>query len=238
MALVSALQLAQRDPSQAWRFDLELARFKADYGGSSAAPVVGAAAVVGQKILGVTWAQQIKSYYCGPGTAFMIMRYHGKTKSVLESTLSLSQSNIAKPKYLNTEVSQSTDYSDFDMLRGLNRWRFGNTDGYLQTNVIPNADGNFFGMVQTDIHAGWPMAADMHESAGGAHYNNHPANRSIGHWTVISGFWQQSPYGDLIHFADPASGISGFEAANKTFWLGLNATVNFMNTDGQWGIVW
>ena len=173
---------------------------------------------------------QIKSYYCGPASAYMMLSYMGLSASVYNGA-KLSQTNLASSTYLRTEANGATTWRSGAMAIGLNRWRGGTF--YVQVNrptaaVVRAALTNDIGNV------GLPIAADTVEIEGLTHYNGHPLNQTIGHWIVGYGY-QQS--GAISFWQDPSPPY--FPAAAPTFSTNTTTFANtFLNTSSSNGIAW
>ncbi len=181
--------------------------------------------------LGVTWVRQEQSYYCGPATALMILKYRGFTSSAYVSGVSLSQYNLAGSAYLKTNSQGYTTtwlYADSgytlnDMSRGLNRWAYGTLSGGFAPDKI-DSSSELKDIVGYSIDASRPFAVSTYEAANGAHYNSHPVSREIGHWVVVHGY---NSSGATTLVADPASGISGYTASAQKFSISTSSLYNF-----------
>lgn len=182
------------------------------------------------KTLGVTWVQQQQSYYCGPATAYMILKYRGFTKSK-PTGVSLSQYNLAGASYLKTNSQSYTTtwpYYDSgftlnDMSRGLNKWAYGTLSGGFGIDQI-SSPSELKNIVGYSIDASRPFAVSTYEKPGEAHYNNHPPSREIGHWATVYGY---SSSGGTTKVADPASGISGYASSAQKFSIATSSLYSY-----------
>lgn len=223
-------------------------RFEARYGDTSdagvAAPManstgslfaVSASAVNTQssyKTLNVSWVQQAKNYYCGPATAYMILKYRGFTKSAINQA-SLSQTALAGANYLKTESQGYTTtwtyydsgYTLNDMSRGLNQWAYGMLQSAFWPYRIYSADTLKEGF-RYSIDNNKPFAASTYEKPNGARYNNHPSSRTgeIGHWVVIYGY---EASGGTAKVADPAAGMANYTNSAQKFYINTDTLYSF-----------
>ena len=120
--------------------------------------------------LSVAHQAQKTTYYCGPATGFMILRYKGKTKSAAEPSVSLDQSKLAGAGYMQTYTKKSTNWGDGDFPRGFNKW-YG-TKYYVQINS-PSRN-KLMGGIVSNIVNNKPVATATYEPKDGPHYNGHP----------------------------------------------------------------
>ncbi|MBA2381997.1 MAG: C39 family peptidase [Chloroflexi bacterium] len=193
------------------------------------------------KILAGTQRPQLKGYWCGPATAqSIILGWHNEKGNPTASDLdgkALSQANLALSTYTNVEQDKGTDWIDKDMLRALNRWL--DTGGADYYQVTPTSVGALEGYVTLDVDIDWMLASDMVEAAGGAHYNHHPAARTIYHWTSIRGY---ADSGDTFSFQDPAANTSvlpaDWDGAAAYFSLSSTSAYNFMTKVRTRGVAW
>lgn len=169
------------------------------------------------KTLGVTQYPQINGYYCGPGTAYMMLNFLGNTtsyyglglsQSALGSTCSGSGCRDSRGNYLQTdywgETPWSTTGTERPLKDGLNYWRQGSVSGfYLPVGTSVNAATLKNNLVQ-DIDANFPIAGNSWEVAFAAsqhHLAGHPSNLTIYHWIVFRGYGES---GNVVHYTDPA----------------------------------
>lgn len=185
------------------------------------------------KTLDVTQRDQTKSYYCGPATASSILGFIHPGVSEYDG-LKVNQANLAKGQYLQTDSSGGTPWADGRMKVTLNRWTSGSTTGWYVNNATPTTE-EFRRALGTDTDAGYPLAANAVEFAGGYHYNNHPSNKTIGHWIPSRGYTSS---GDTAKFADPAhsAAVSWGDLPNEYFTYSTNSFASrFLQSNG---IVW
>jgi hypothetical protein len=188
----------------------------------------------------ISQTSQLQSNWCGPAVAYMLSAAWGVTTSRYDS-LPLSQSSYSLFQYTNAGASGGTDWIDLDMQTAIDRWLFGSAGtGYVQNT--PSSANDLFNKVRTDLNAFWLLPADMVEKFNGPHYNGHPNNTaSILHWTLITGYWQASGFGDIILFNDPAfQGVGiGWPVAGPKFWYGKTQAYSQMTGQGSIrGIAW
>jgi hypothetical protein len=185
------------------------------------------------RTLDVTQRDQTKGYYCGPATASSILGYIHPDASEYDG-LAVKQANLAKSQYLQTDASEGTPWADGRMKVTLNRWTSGSTTGWYVNNAVPTVS-EFRKALGTDTDAGYPLAANAVEFAGSYHYNNHPTNKTIGHWVPTRGYTDS---GDTAKFADPAhsAAVSWGDLPNEYFTYSTNSfTSRFLQNNG---IVW
>lgn len=158
---------------------------------------------------------QSVSYYCGPASGFMILKYRGNMTSEKNGD-SLSQGSLAKYVHMDTDNLKSTPWDEHRFRIGLNRWRTGVATGFFVDLDSPSGSdvqvALTYDLYQKDI----PFGADTVEFAGGVHYNGHP-NQTIGHWPAAYGYANS---GDTAYFLDPSTSV----------WSGVNERFNY-NTD-------
>lgn len=169
------------------------------------------AAAPTSRTLTYTYSSQIKSYFCGPASAWMIIQQNGVASSRDGDNRALTQTNLARFEYLQTEYRGATTWASQAMQYGIQTWMNGAGWGYVQVQSPTAAvvQGALLRVIGTHGHV---IAADTVEYAGGAHYNGHPANQTIGHWIVGYGY---AGSGATSYWADPS--IYYFTSAKSTF---------------------
>ncbi len=179
------------------------------------------------KTLPLTQYGQSKSYYCGPASAYMILKYSSAGSSNYDGA-SLSQSTLANSTYLQTEQRGATTWASGRFSVALNRWLFGSDSGYYLNETAPAA-ADFMSYVQYDIGSnGRPLAGDTVEFAGGLHYNGHPRTQTIGHWIVAYGYISS---GVTTYWADPATTV--WATVSPKFSYGTTSFANnFLQSNG------
>lgn len=183
--------------------------------------LIAVAAAPTSRTLSYTYASQIKSYFCGPASAWMIIRQNGVTASRDGYNRALTQTNLARFEYLQTEYRGATTWASQAMQFGIATWMNNGGWGYVQVQSPTAAvvRGALTRVIGTN---GKVIAADTVELANGSHYNGHPIGQTIGHWIVGYGY---SGSGATSYWADPS--IYYFTKANKTF---SAATSTFTST--------
>jgi hypothetical protein len=207
------------------------------------------AAVAGAITLPSTWVTQTESWWCGPAAAqSLIQSWHNLMFYPTTSTytgdvgLSLSQDHLSRANYTGAlsdpDHHSATNWVEHDMSRAINRWLFNGAVKYVEKT--PTSRANLEDLVTTDLDILWMVASDMYEHAGGNHYNHHPANKDISHWTTIYAY---ATDGATIKFQDPAA-LSpelgkDWDFVNKTFSLTSASTYSYMTNQGATrGVVW
>jgi len=189
---------------------------------SVAGPAIVMSTAATYKTLAVTWVQQQTDYYCGPATAYMILKYRGFSTSAYAGE-SVSQNNLAGASYLKTNsqgLTTTWPYSESgyfinDMSRGLNRWTIGTlTGGYSIDQLGSSAE--LQNIVGYSIDASRPFAVSTYEAKNAPHYNKHPLTHEIGHWAVVYGYESS---GATTKVADPASGRVNYTNSAQKFYI-------------------
>jgi hypothetical protein len=188
-----------------------------------------------------TQKPQLESNWCGPASAHsVVLSWHAEkgspTTSAWDGT-ALSQARLATSTYTNAGSSGGTDWIHDDMTRALNRWLFDGGTAYVQWS--PDSTSSLKSKVTLDIDIDWMVASDMHEKAGGNHYNHHP-DKDISHWTTIYGYAES---GGTFRFQDPAANSpalsSAWDNVNPYFSMSASSTYSYMVKQGLIrGIAW
>jgi len=154
------------------------------------------------KKLALTQHAQIKSYYCGPGTAYTLLTYLGVSSSAWDGATNV-QTVLAMNKYLATgsdstpSNQRGTGWSAYTssnpMARTLNRYLYGSSSGYFVADANPGTD--YYRDLKFDVDSNVPLALDVLELGGSdangnpnPHLPGHPQNRTIYHWAVGFGY--------------------------------------------------
>ncbi|NLE81138.1 MAG: hypothetical protein GX610_16445, partial [Rhodococcus sp.] len=137
-------------------------------------------------------------YYCGPATAYMMLKFLGYSTSKHNSSHSLTQDRLASSTYLNTITVKATKWDSKVMETGIKAWTK-DALRYRQINAptVAVVKGKLINRIGRN---GQPFAADTVEFTGGKHYNGHP-NRTIGHWIAAKGYTNS---GNTATWVDPA----------------------------------
>lgn len=169
------------------------------------------------KYLNVSHQAQKNSYYCGPATASMILKWRGK---------SMSQSKLAGKEYLKTDDEGATRWTKKVMAPTLNGVLKGTRYRTLQSPSLSVLKGTFI----NTIGDGYPIAIDTVEYPNGAHYNNHP-NRStvIGHWIVGRGHESDAK---TLKFLDPANELWKQYGTKASFSQSASSFHKYVTTNG------
>ena len=200
--------------------------------------------------LSVLQVSQINSYYCGPATAYEILKYLGNntsyygaslSQSALGSTCTVAGCRSTDGNYLQTDAHVGTDWYDgggHPMPDGLNYWRQGSVSGFYEpvgTTVNATTFKNNF---TSDIDSGYPVAGNADEVANAPqpyHLIGHPANANILHWFAIRGY---ADSGNTVAYVDSVSGASSISYSSTTPAYNSMATSTIaVILDGR-GYVW
>ncbi len=209
-------------------FQRAQANYAAKYGfaapASGSTSTVTAATATTSKSLSLTHYGQNKSYYCGPASgAMMIKMIDGSISSRYDGT-GFGQTGIANANHMRTDINGKTGWDSGLFKTGVNRWR---GDTFFIQYDSPTA--TFLKAVFGYSIDNWsrPFAGDTVEFAGGAHYNGHPVNQTIGHWIVAYGY---ASSGDTGKWADPSTTV--WSTANPTFSYSTANFAKFLSTNG------
>ncbi|MGH3505219.1 MAG: C39 family peptidase [Nocardioidaceae bacterium] len=142
-------------------------------------------------------------WQCGPASGKMILYYQDEGRSAYNNATQI-QGHIGGPAHMQTNGDHSTQWDSHRFRIGLNRWREGrNTGSYVE--VHDPSSRKFRHAVGYDVNSTMPFSADTVEFHDGHHYNDHPNKlKSIGHWVVIIGYYND---GYKVRFADPATSV-------------------------------
>jgi hypothetical protein len=111
---------------------------------------------------------------------------------------------------MQTDANGATTWASDRYRVALNRWADGDaTYGFYVTQHNPGS--TLKDSLVSDIDNVHPFGADTVESAGGAHYNHHPTNKTIGHWIAAYGYTSS---GSTIWFADSSPSVFGSTVAD------------------------
>lgn len=179
------------------------AALKARADASRSAAAVSPMAGYSSRSLLLTQVPQEKYYYCGPASAYAILRTLGYTRSRDNETL--SQSALATNKYLETEKWTGTPWyvssADQPYPQTLNYWRTGSYSGFYRLSSSSFSAADFKRDFTADIDSSWPVGGNAWEVAGSQnpHLVGHPTNTDIFHWIAIYGYGSS---GDTVAYAD------------------------------------
>jgi hypothetical protein len=183
------------------------------------------AAAPTSRTLGVSQVGQIRNYYCGPASGYMMIRYpNGAGYASRYDGTSLSQTGLANYNHMRTDYRGLTSWSYKDFSRGVNRWR--GTSWYVEVDA-PSASLLTSVFSQSIGYNGKPFSADTVEFVGGAHYNGHPANQTIGHWIVAYAYVSSGATG---YWADPATTV--WSTAKPTFSYTSSGFATYLQSNG------
>lgn len=177
------------------------------------------------RTLGVAQVGQNTGYYCGPAAGYEIIRYlHGAGFTSRYDGSAAGQAGLANGNHMATDANRVTAWSTGRYVTGVNRWRGNNyyvqvnaPSGSLLTNIFANYIGN----------NGMPFSGDTVEFAGGAHYNGHPSNQTIGHWITAYGYTGSGATG---YWADSSTTV--WSAPNPTFSYNTSSFSSFLQSNG------
>ncbi|KUL42470.1 C39 family peptidase [Actinoplanes awajinensis] len=169
---------------------------------------VSAAAATSKK-LSLKQYGQAKGYWCGPASGFMMLKFLKAGKSKYNDA-KLSQKALATSAHMSTEANHGTAWDSKKFTTGLNRWRGNSFYVQVKKPSAATTRGAFTMSIRNNV----PIAGDTVEFSGGAHYNNHPRNKTIGHWIVGYG---HANNGKTAFWADPST----------TVWRGVSAKFSY-----------
>ncbi|MGH2511293.1 MAG: C39 family peptidase [Candidatus Limnocylindrales bacterium] len=187
-------------------FDTENAAFLSDHGGFSAAQVAAleSAPLLATNTLSMVQSAQTTTYYCGPATAYEMLKYLGASGPAGESLSQPHMANKCSDGYLCTDKLGNTPwhyYSGYPhpMVSTLNAWM---TQPMWYAPF--QGSSNYVSWLVYDIDYSHPVAANVYEKASSAtpHLVGHPTNQVIEHWVAVRGYASsgaQSNYADSVH---------------------------------------
>lgn len=184
-----------------------------------------AAKATASRTLKLTHYGQKKGYYCGPATGLMVVRMIDGAVRSRYNKESFTQAHMADKAHMATDANGATRWSSDRFALGIDRWR--GEKWYVQVDR-PSAKLMKAVLLHSIGGNGKPVAADTVEISGGAHYNNHPKRKQIGHWITAYGY---SASGATARWADPATTVwptvhPTFAASTSTF------TTTYLRTNG------
>lgn len=178
--------------------------------------------------LGILHEGQVKSYYCGPATGKMILRWLNNDVSRYTGA-PLKQITVADANHMRTDINGKTGWASGLFRIGINKWREGSSTGSYIDDASPSG-AEFESHVVYNTDRGLPVAADTVETATGPRYNNHPQGFTIGHWLAVEGY---ANYGDGTYFVDPAATPDVFPNAAERFgYVTSTFATRFLQSNG------
>ncbi len=176
-------------------------------------------------------AAQQTTYYCGPATAYEMLKGMGKTTGPHGE--SLSQSVLAGSSYLQTNALGQTPWNPYVMGPTLNAWA---GQSFYAAQYAPSLS-TYIADVTVDIYLGWPVAASVVEEANNpVHLVGHPTNQTIYHWVAIKGYntnGNNTTYVDSVHGTTFWSWSASVPAQGTITSNNMNIMVNGKNASGQ-----
>ena len=173
--------------------------------------------IAAKHLPGYTHAGQQEDWWCGPATAYIMirgMKYYGKitsTKSKAHPSWSFSQANLASNSYLKANGGGGTQRED--LRDGLNRWTGKGFKVYSNPSTT-----TFKNKLVGNFHNGYGVAVAALERAGQTHYNKHPKGQTVDHWIVARAYTTDIKD---THFVDPAT----------TVWSGVHTYFSYNTND-------
>jgi hypothetical protein len=177
-------------------------------------------------------AAQQTTYYCGPATAYEMLKGMGKTTGPHGEVL--SQSVLAGSSYLQTNALGQTPWSGpYVMGPSLNAWA---GQSFYAAQYAPSLT-TYIADVTVDIYLGWPVAANVVEEANNTvHLVGHPTNQTIYHWVAIKGYntnGNNTTYVDSVHGTTFWSWSPNVPAQSTIPSNNMYIMVNGKNASGQ-----
>jgi len=169
---------------------------------------------------------QQQTYYCGPATGYVILKYKGKTS---KNGTALSQNALAGYDYMRTYYNYNagngaTNWGTGDMARGLNNW------GSLSYVQVSNpGTTKLRSYLRSKLPAYRPLPLGTYEAAGGQHYNYHPNSKTIRHWVTGYGYTNS---GDIVKYHDSATTLWASTTPSRTMY-----TSNMAKFIAPYGVV-
>lgn len=149
--------------------------------------------IVINKVLGVSTASQETSYYCGPASAYMLLKYLGVTKKP-NTTKTLNQSNLA------VDLKTTTDGTGWPgtWKSTLSSWM-----GYNYYAALSNPnESDVWATTVGDVDGDYPVIYDtvMNKTNG---YLPGYSSGTIYHYVCGDGYQTDDYDTRLIHYVDP-----------------------------------
>ena len=174
---------------------------------------------------GVTFYRQEEYYYCGPATAYIILKRCGVPN--------ITQDSLADE--LETSSARGTPFTSHKMEEVLN-----DRNTYTGINYIATSKGSretmtdftsrFKSAVVLNTDNNDMMAMDGLSRYGAAGYmSNYPTNEDIYHWLGICGY---NYNGDDFYLVDPASGRQGFTNVPQKYFVTATKAAAFASANG------
>lgn len=192
-------------------YEEALSEFKKTYTGNS--EDVTLASII-QKVLGVSTASQEQSYYCGPASAYMLLKYKGVTKKATDSSKLLSQYNLAND--LGTNTSQQTSWP------GTWKTTLTNWLGYTYYVTTSNpTESNVWNNTVSNVDGNYPVIYDTVQNSTNGYLPGYSSG-TIYHYICGDGYQNDDYNYKQIHYVDPNGYRSGtlgphWTTANKMY---------------------
>lgn len=151
---------------------------------------------------------QIKSYYCGPATAHMILKAMGitKTQTVLAGSNYLDTETYGETPWYITDGSSPSQFVMATTLNAIQSYKYYTPSPLGQAGSNPLTVTQCKSYVMSATSNGYGIALCGQSKANindPSHLPGYPTNRNIGHWLACRGYYGS---GNYIWLVDPAYG--------------------------------
>lgn len=153
----------------------------------------------------IEWANQPNNYYCGPTSAFMVLRSVGAWYSTSGAPPSIY--NVAQ--YMHTDAYGYTSFHDRWLSRGMNDWLGRNVYTSVHTPSYETVRDAFVNSYRN----GYATVLDERERCGCPHFNGHN-NGTFAYLMVVDGYEQGS---NTVYIADPGAPTL-WPSGSANFW--------------------
>lgn len=179
--------------------------------------------------LNLTHIQQENSYYCGPATAVMVLKYfmYAPSQSTIAGSDYLRTTTDGTPWYSGT--TQTSEYY-FNMVYALNKWQYEQIGRYLFGYSVYNTGSKEDYIDHIIDTLSCEFAIPLNGSAKGKMLS-YLRHYTEGHWVAIEGYYNS---GNYFRIVDPASGIKGFDTVPKKYDAPKSEVMDFIS----YGIIW
>ncbi len=213
----------------------EVATFEGGTAVASPSTAVIPSAVSG--VLGVRQYAQANNIYCGASAVYSILKHKGATTGPAGESLTQSQLGAkCATGYICTNDDGGTSWYHTaayprPVVSTLNEWM--NTTWYMAQSGATSYNGRLVFDIDT-IH---PIALNTHEKASSStpHFQGHPTNHEIWHWTVASGY---DGSGASTYYVETAYGSGVWPNVPRYAWISNSTSTGLGYMLAARGYVW
>ena len=170
----------------------------------------------------IAWAGQQTNYWCGPASAYMVLKRLGFSKSVQGHNL--TQANLASNTYLETERNGRTLWPGNYMGQGIQRWT---GRALYSQESSPNTTTLRNRIVNSFLKTGRPIMVHQTITPDLPIINNQ-RSRDTTHVLVVNSY---NPQTDTVTLLDPAAGVVWPNAA-RSFTIKVGDLTKYLSALG------